>query len=130
MSDVSARGPAGRLAQLVDLWRQWQQGPAPRARRVLLLVLAIWVFNVFDLNFTLLACKIGGFEELNPVARMFIASDEALTIFKLGLTLPSTLIFLLMRRRLVTEIGCWMLLGAHAVLAGMWVIYFANIGQR
>jgi hypothetical protein len=93
-------------------------------------VLAIWVFNIFDLNFTLLACKIGGFEELNPVARMFVASGEALTIFKLGLTLPSTLIFLLMRRRLVTEIGCWMLLGAHAVLAGMWVIYYANIGPR
>lgn len=113
-----------RVRHLLGLFRQWQAGCPVRARRVLLLVLAIWVFNLFDLNFTLLACRIGGFEELNPLARTFIASDEALVIYKFAMVIPGTLILLFFRRRLSTEIGCWLLFAAHMGLSGMWVAYY------
>jgi len=115
----------GWRQQIVEIYRQSQEGPMTRGRRVLLLVLVIWVFNVFDLNFTLLAHRIGGFEEANPLARAFLPSDEALVIYKFAMILPPTLIFLFFRRRLLTEIGCWTLFAAHVALSFMWVAYYS-----
>lgn len=102
-----------------------QQGSTRRARRVLILVLATWVLILFDLNFTLLACRIGGFEELNPLAQQFVDSEQALVMYKFALTLPATAIILLLRRKLLTEIGCWTLFAAHLALTAMWVSYYS-----
>jgi hypothetical protein len=112
---------------LLEIYRRSQEGPLTRGRRVLLLVLVIWVFNVFDLNFTLLAHRIGGFEEANPLAAAFLPSEEALVIYKFAMILPPTLIFLFFRRRLLTEIGCWTLCAAHVALSFMWVVYYSAL---
>jgi hypothetical protein len=114
-----------RLGELLDVFRSMQRGSTRRARRVLILVLAIWVLMLFDLDFTLLACRIGGFEELNPLAQQFLGSEQALVIYKFALTLPATAIILLLRRKLLTEIGCWTLFAAHLALTAMWVSYYS-----
>lgn len=119
--------PVGRLHHLIDIIRQQQQGPASRATRVLLLVIAIWILSVFDLTFTLFATRIGGFHELNPVARLFIGNGQALILYKIGVTLAGTAVLLAFRRRRLTEIGCWLLFIAQAVLAGIWAAYFAYL---
>ncbi len=104
--------------------RVWS-GPRHRGRRVFLLVIMLWVLNAFDLKFTLLAQNIGGVTEMNPIARMFVSDSTALITYKFALIIPASIIFLAMRRRLLTEVGCWLLLGAHVALAFIWQQYYA-----
>ena len=95
-----------------------------RRRRVLLILVLIWIVGVFDLVFTLMARKIDGFHEANPLARQFIDSPGALAIFKFASLSLATVIFLLFSRRLITEIGCWFVAGVYVVLAFVWLIYY------
>ena len=95
-----------------------------RGRRVFLLVVMLWVLNAFDLKFTLLAQHIGGFTEMNPIASMFVSNSTALIAYKFGLIIPATAVFLVLRRRAITEIGCWLLLAAHVALAFVWQEYY------
>ena len=101
---------------------------ACRGRRVVLMVVFIWIVSVFDLTFTMLAHKMGGFRELNPVARNLLDSSDALIIWKVATVLAASLVFLVLRRRRVTEVGCWGLAVVHTVLAFLWAGYYTIAG--
>ena len=60
---------------------------------MLAMLIILWLLNVFDLLFTLRAHELGSFLEVNPVARIFLATDlltsavsDAHTAFELGRT--------------------------------------------
>ena len=99
--------------------------PRGRSRRVLLLLVLIWMLNGFDLAFTLLANEIGGFHEANPFARPFLRASESLIAFKLASVAVASAILIAFRRRVVTEVACWLLCVVYTVLAFMWVTYYS-----
>jgi hypothetical protein len=111
-----------RLALRVHVARR--DVSASRARRVVLLVVYLWVANLFDLSFTILADRIGRFTELNPVASVFLANPAALAVFKVSLLVFSTVVFLVCRRRLLAEVGCWCLCAIYTALSFIWMEYY------
>jgi len=119
-----ARTPRRQFRQALFAWMRDYSGT--RSRRVFLLVLALWIFNLFDLNFTLLALRIGWFTEANPIARLFIGSGDALIIFKFAMIIPASMVLLAIRRSVLTEIGCWILCAAHLLLAVSWLVYYTE----
>jgi hypothetical protein len=98
---------------------------ARRARRVMFIVLALWVMNLCDLWFTLHAVDLGGFHEANPVARHFLHSAGALVCYKLTLVAISSVIILAFRRHALTELGCWGLLTVYSALVVIWWAYYS-----
>lgn len=122
-STFAAEGPLrrGRLRRWLAARRD---ATASRARRVVLLIVLLSVVNGFDLAFTLLATRTGGFVELNPVAAGLVESAGALVAFKVLMSLFSFCILFHFRRRLLTEIACWGLCGIYAALAGRWWTYY------
>jgi hypothetical protein len=95
-----------------------------RTRRVLLMLVLIWIVGIFDLVFTLIALQIGGFQEANPLARHFIHSPALLATFKfttLGLATPILVIF---SRRRLTEVACWVVAVVYVGLAFLWLAYY------
>ena len=95
-----------------------------RARRVVLLLILLWVLNLFDLAFTIMATEIGNFQELNPFARDLLHAPAALAMYKLTLMLFATIIFLRFYHRRLTEVVCWGLAGVFTCLAVVWLRYF------
>lgn len=103
--------------------------PSPhRARRVCLLLGFIWIIAVFDLLLTIHAHEIGGFIELNPLARAAIGHTPSLVAYKLAMAGPATGILIWFRRRLASEIACWLLCAIHTALAFTWLAYFRPLG--
>ena len=96
-----------------------------RPRRVLLLLAAVWVINVFDLGYTLLESLHSGFIEMNPVAaKLLSASPQVLVSYKTGLLAISSAILLVYRRHRVAELACWFLLTAYVYVAIRWWGYY------
>lgn len=118
------RRPIRALGQAIRRFRG--DATARRVRRVLLVLIWIWVLNIFDLSFTMIALKVGGFEELNPLARLYLHSPEVLTFFKLGTLLTASIVFLAFRRHRVTEVGCWGLAAVYTVLSFIWFAYYCH----
>jgi len=98
-----------------------------RSRRMLLALLLIWILTVFDLVMTLLAHRIGGFRELNPIARMLLDFSEALIAYKLLTVAGASIIFYRLRSRWTAEVACWLCCGAMVVLSFMWLQYYVTI---
>jgi len=99
-----------------------------RPRRVLLALALIWVVAIFDLGYTLGEYGTFGFAELNPVAAQLLRGPMYLImIYKFGLLGLSTVILLLLRHRLIAELGCWFLLTAMVYLAIRWYHYFDTL---
>lgn len=90
----------------------------------MLLLVLVWVVGIYDLILTLVALRIGGFQELNPMARLFLHNPTTLITFKLLMMCPASVVFLIYRRRVLTEIGCWVLAAAYAALAFVWMAYY------
>ncbi|GAH36653.1 unnamed protein product [marine sediment metagenome] len=101
--------------------------PARRARRVFLMVVFLWVLNIGDLTMTMIAHRLGQFEELNPVARGLLDCPAALTVFKLALLALSSGIFLAFRRVRLTEIACGGMCCVYTALTFVWTVYFQDI---
>ena len=98
-----------------------------RPRRILLLLAAVWVINVFDLGYTLLESLHAAFVELNPVAAKLLGiSPVAVVAYKMGLTGISSSILLCYRRHRVSELGCWFLLTVHLYVAICWIVYYQH----
>ena len=95
-----------------------------RTRRVLLVLVLIWIVAVFDLAFTLLALRIGGFYEANPLARQFIHSPGLLATFKFATLAAATGIFLAFSRYRVAELACWLIGAVYVGLALLWLAYY------
>jgi len=128
---ASMRSTASRLgrsfrAVAEAIRRRRGDATARRVRRVLLILVWIWMLNIFDLFFTMAALKVGGFEELNPLARLYLHSPEMLSFFKLGMLLTASLVFLAFRRRRITEVGCWGLAAVYTVLSFIWFAYYCH----
>lgn len=125
-------GPNGGSRRRVPRWRAalaWLQDArrcalACRARRVVLLLACLWMLNIFDLTFTLLASRIGHFEELNPLARHLLDSPVALVAYKFALLTFTSVVFFVFRRHWMTEVGCWYLAVVYTVLAAVWLHYY------
>lgn len=97
---------------------------ARRARRVVLMVIFLWLLNLSDLALTMLAHQIGHFHELNPLARPLLATPTALAAFKLVALSFTTGVFLFYRHYRFTEIGCWILAVVYTGLAVLWLRYY------
>lgn len=98
-------------------------------RRVALLAIAITIMGLADLALTLTYMNTTGMYELNPLARVMVATGGAqqLIIFKLlTLSMSAGVFFLLRRHRIVepTAWACALIMGALTV---HWVSYNKQI---
>ena len=84
----------------------------------------LWIVNAFDLVFTLLANKAGGFIEANPVAAPLINDVPLLVTFKVLVVAMASIIIFRFRKRLFTEIGCWGLCLTYTLVSAIWWIYY------
>ena len=98
---------------------------ATRPRRIVALIILLWILNFFDLTYTIFAHEIGGFEELNPLAHRLLDTSWLLTAFKLGAVAGGSTILLLLRRHRIAELVCWCLCVVYTVLAFMWMKYYS-----
>lgn len=101
----------------------------PRSFRILLLLAALWVMNLFDLFCTLMAYRIGHFGELNPLAESFIHHPPSVLSFKLAALIFSTGTFWLTRKMRVAEISCWGLTVVYSYLSAVWIQYFVYFSE-
>ena len=99
---------------------------AGRARRVVLMIIFIWILNIFDLSLTILAHEVGGFREVNPIARGLLNVSAKLVFFKLSTVTLATAILLAFRRHRLTEFACWGLCCVYTALAFRWMAYYAG----
>ncbi len=113
------------------LWKRFAEAPEPRAdlskgrsRRVILLLVLVWIVAIFDLVLTLHARQIAQFQEANPLAALLIHSKSMIIAFKLTSLTLATVVFLKYRRRLLTEISCWAIVAVHVVVAVIWRAYY------
>ncbi len=105
----------GRLASFLD----WVA--AARAHRVLVLVMAIWLLNAFDLTLTIFAHQQGMLHEQNPVAReMLEAGVLPIMLYKVGLVFMGSYPLLKFRAHRICELGALVVLAAYALLAVRW----------
>ena len=99
-----------------------------RPRRVLLLLAAIWVLNVFDLGYTLLEATQHHFVEMNPLAAGLIhAPTPLLVAYKASLVIVGSLVLLVFARHSTTEWACWFLLAVYVYVGLRWYLYFAGL---
>jgi hypothetical protein len=102
-----------------------------RPRRILLLLSAVWVLNIFDLGYTLLEADRGSLIEMNPVAApLLTAPSYALVIYKAALVLGSSAILLMLCHHRVVEVGCWLLLASYLYVAGRWIFYYEDLADH
>ena len=99
-----------------------------RARRVLLLLILFVIVKVFYVIYTIVAHQLGGFEEINPLARQLLDISPLLVVFKLLLVGGGAILLWLCRRHWLAEVACWFLCGMYTVLAFLWVAYYEQIG--
>lgn len=124
--DVEAvDNPPGAGDSQGDRWLGGLEGAfASRGRRVLAALIVVWLLSVFDLVFTILAHRIGGFRELNPIAARLLRQSGWLALFKFATVATGSGILLLFRRRLISEIAAWLVCAIYVVLAWMWIHYY------
>ena len=123
VGSLSLRGTAVVTADRASRFR-W----LTRSRRVLLLLGAVWVLNLFDLGYTVLESTRGSFIEMNPIAApLLTAPTYGLVLYKAGLVLTSSTILLALRRHRLVEMSCWFLLVAYLYVAVRWVVYYEDL---
>jgi hypothetical protein len=92
-----------------------------RPARVLLLIGALWLVNLFDVNLTILAHQQGLLEEANPLAlRVLSLGPAALVIYKIGLVAIGTGMLWLVRRHRLAEVAAWGMLATYVFVAIHW----------
>jgi len=118
-----------------SFWRAWlrrieqrarEEDPrAARARRVILLVLAMTAMNLADLTLSLTYMRSIGMYEANPLAREMIAIGGAdqLVRYKLFLTILSGGLLYLLRRHRFAEQAAWASVGVLLLLTMHWGHY-------
>ena len=117
-----------RRSSFARLWKWFKQARenphARRSRRVTLMLVLLWIVSGFDLVFTLMAVKTGGFVEANPIAAPLMDDVALLVIFKILVVAMASIIIFKFRKRLFTEIGCWVLCLTYTLLSARWWIYY------
>jgi len=85
----------------------------------------LWLTSMCDLLFTLWAREIGGFHEVNPIAQPLIGNTAGLVIFKVSLLVLASSILIAFRRRLLTELACWLTVTVYTGLSFIWCAYYS-----
>ena len=128
LSDAWRDGPCLPLPNAVPspLAARLADWLAARPVRVTLLLGAVWLLNGFDLIFTLVACRLGCFIELNPIAARVLGDDNfaGIIIFKCALVGCGSAILYWFRGYRVTELSCWLLACVYSGLAVRWHRYY------
>jgi hypothetical protein len=96
-----------------------------RIGRVLMLIPVIWLLNLTDLGFTLLASTDRSFVELNPFAVHM--SAHGLIVFKTAALVFFTVVFVVSHRRRTAEWACYILLGVYGLLAIFWFTMYGFV---
>ncbi len=92
-----------------------------RPRRVICLVVGLWILNTFDLLLTLTASRQRLLHELNPVAaHMLEAGEGYLVLYKFGLIAIASYSLLRFRRERITEYGAVFALVVYGFVAIHW----------
>jgi hypothetical protein len=111
---------------------QWRAGWSAlrawltRPRRVAVLLLAIWAFNLLDLHFTLTeSLTRSWFVEANPVAALVLGTSVTATVaYKASMLALGTGILWWLRRRAVAELASWLLTFICLSLMVHWYQYY------
>jgi len=112
---LTRRDADGWLPRLADWMAE------SRTHRVIVLVLAIWLLNGFDLVFTILAYQQGLLHEENPVARQLLRQGPwSISFYKIAMVLIGSYPLLRFRAARITELGALVVLIAYATLAVHW----------
>ena len=92
-----------------------------RPARVLLLIGALWLVNLFDVNLTILAHRQGLLHEVNPLAlRVLSLGPVALLVYKIVLVAIGTGTLWLVRRQWLAEVAAWGMLATYVFVAIHW----------
>ena len=84
-------------------------------------MIGIWLFNAFDLAFTILAHQQGLLHEENPLARYMLRyGNGSVVLFKMGFVLIGSYPLLRFRSARITELATFLILIAYALLAVHW----------
>jgi hypothetical protein len=98
---------------------------AARGRRVIVLLLGLWIINAFDLALTLLATRDGVLYEENPIARALLAhSPYALAIFKVLTVTAASSVLIYYRRHRCSEWASALVATAYALVALQWKLCY------
>jgi len=102
---------------------------ACRTRRVLELLVVLWVLAMADLFFTIWAQIFTPFKELNPLASHLLEHNRLLLLVaaKVGLTGFGTAIFWALRKHRPAELALWMVVLAYVALAFRWSDYTTQV---
>ena len=96
---------------------------ARRGIIAIVVLVFLWVLNIFDLTVTLVNVNAGGFQEANPIAATLLHSPAHLAAYKLTLVTAASIIFIAYRRSRIAEIGCWGACLVYLALAHVWQVY-------
>ncbi len=96
-----------------------------RTRRVVQLLVVLWVLAAADLFFTLWANRFTPFYEMNPLARGLLEGNATakLVFFKFSLTALGSMIFWHLRSHGRAEAALWALVAVYIGLAFRWSDY-------
>jgi hypothetical protein len=124
----SARPEAALTATpLPSLRKPWLTA-VPRAHRVILLLIVVWMLGMCDLVLTLQEARASYFIEMNPLAAQLIDGPPiGVVIYKLALLGLGSGILVSVRRHRAAEIACWFLLLAKGYVAHRWFEYFDGL---
>lgn len=96
-----------------------------RGRRVLCLVVGLWVLNMFDLAFTILAHEQGMLDEANPLAQHVVLQGPlSIALYKIGLLFIGSYPLLRFRSARVTELAALTAMGVYVLLAFRWSVCY------
>ena len=117
--DICSAPPLGALA---ESWSRFARATAQsRSRRVLLLVIALWLLNIFDLICTMSVHDLGPFYEANPIARRMLQYPMLVVAYKLFMVAFATTVLLIYRRRRFVELACWCICTVYFTLGLLWL---------
>jgi hypothetical protein len=82
----------------------------------------LWAMNGADLALTLRFAGSPDFAEVNPMVKPLMPNLAAVAAWKVGAVLAGTAVFLVWRRRRLTEFCAWSLCAAYAILTLYWLL--------
>lgn len=100
----------------------------PRSTRVTILLVAVVLMSLADLDMTLSYTRSVGMAESNPIARLVIGTQSvsAVVCFKVLTSAVGVGVLFWLRRWRSAELGAWILLGVMAWLMVRWGVYNAG----
>lgn len=104
---------------------------AARRVRVAILLVACALFSLADLEMTLLYATTGGMVEVNPIARLIMASNQPLAViaFKVATACFGLVVLYKLRHLRYAEYGAWVCFFALAWLSARWFTYASEVEQ-